>query len=180
MENYSHKPFENWIFDNTSLTLEQRTQLYQHLRECPRCRQLQQGWGEIERQISQAQMAQPAEGFCQRWRISLQGRKSIEIRHQTWKILIWLNVAALISLSVLALQVGTGTPFEFFLSMMKTIARFIADIFTLIEVAVALLNAFPSIITVPLSLISVCVFSYLIYIWVRTYLRFSNNGVFSK
>ncbi len=50
----NHKPFKNWILDDTPLTKEEKILLINHLQICPQCRQLDSAWKASEQNIKNA------------------------------------------------------------------------------------------------------------------------------
>jgi len=174
----SHQPYEMWLYNDIELTMEQRTKLYQHLRECSHCRQIHQGWGEISHHISRAKMAKPAEGFSIRWRNSLDHRRAMQLRRQTTRIILGFSIAALISLGLLGLKISTGTFIGLLLYQMKSMARLLADTLAIIQMGINLIQIFSPSIIIFLALTATCLFSLLTILWIKTYMRVSRDGVY--
>ena len=178
MENNPHQPYEMWFFDKSGLTIEEQAMLYEHLRVCSRCQQMQQGWEEIMQQIRQLRMAKPDEGFSQRWRNSIDIRRAKQLQMQTIKTIMLLSFAAIISLSILVLQVGSGTPFKIFLSMIKIFTELVAGVFIIIRMVASAFQIMSPLTAVPIVILLVGLFVFLLQMWVSTYNKVSKKGVY--
>ena len=75
-----HRPFENWLLDNKSLTANEQQQLNSHLRECPSCVAL----AEVDLALKSVKMAAPAAGFTDRFQARLAARKQALRRRNAW------------------------------------------------------------------------------------------------
>lgn len=64
----SHQPFEEWIFQDEDLSLEQRGVLHVHLDGCSRCCELYGAWGAAQSELIGADLVGPGIGFAARWR----------------------------------------------------------------------------------------------------------------
>lgn len=62
-----HKPYENWIVEETALSRNKAILLKNHLKKCPRCQQLQTAWRASEKQLRIAKIYAPKPGFTRRW-----------------------------------------------------------------------------------------------------------------
>lgn len=180
MRNQNHQPYENWMFESSSLTIEQRGNLYEHLRVCPQCRQVQQEWDGVIQQIHRAPQVKPTTGFSQRWRMSVDARREMQVRSQTWKLLLWLTGVAFLSLFVLAIQIGADSPVYLIISQMKTFTRAVAEFFIIFKMIATFFQMIPSTVALLLSVTLIGVFSVLTIIWIRTFMRISKQGVYSK
>ena len=63
----NHQQFEEWLFSEEPLTLQETAKFEEHLRTCDACRLLSQAWQEVESQLRIAPMAVPQPGFTSRW-----------------------------------------------------------------------------------------------------------------
>jgi predicted anti-sigma-YlaC factor YlaD len=92
-----HKPFKNWILDDTPLSKEEKILLKKHLQMCPQCRQLNSAWKVSEQHMKDAIRQVPQPGFTQRFQSRLLYRKE----HEKSK-LIQRNLILLVTMMVLA------------------------------------------------------------------------------
>lgn len=97
----SHQPFETWIFEETTLSLEERRRLQAHLDDCGQCQRIDQRWQAARQQLRAHAMVAPAPGFTQRWQAGLTARKAHEQRRQAWRIFSGLLGGAALVLSLL-------------------------------------------------------------------------------
>ena len=94
-----HRPFENWLLDNKSLTANEQQQLNSHLRECPSCVAL----AEVDLALKSVKIAAPAAGFTDRFQARLAARKQALRRRNAWGFVI-------LTLSVLSVLVWIFWP----------------------------------------------------------------------
>ncbi len=80
-----HQPFEEWLLNDTPLTLEQKRELDSHLRSCASCAALFET-GVI---LKSAKMAVPAAGFSTRFQARLTAHKLAERRRRFWGALLF-------------------------------------------------------------------------------------------
>lgn len=93
----NHQPFEEWLFDQESLTNKQKRELQSHLQACSACSAL----AEVDLTLRSASMALPAAGFVGRFQVRLEARKQVLRRRHFWGfflltlavigILLWLS-----------------------------------------------------------------------------------------
>ncbi len=98
----SHQPFETWILDQETLSMEDRRALQAHLVSCAQCQRLERRWQAVHQELRARSMASPAPGFTRRWQAGLAERRAREQRRQAWRIFGTLLAAALFFLVVLA------------------------------------------------------------------------------
>ena len=68
-----HRPFEDWLLDNASLTPDQKRQLQTHLQTCSSCTAI----AEVNLALKSVRLAEPAEGFVGRFQVRLAAKKKI-------------------------------------------------------------------------------------------------------
>jgi hypothetical protein len=89
-----HRPFENWLLENKSLTASEKQQLQSHLRECPSCVAL----AEVDLALNSARMAAPVAGFTDRFQARLAARKLALRRRNAWGfVILTLSVLTLLA-----------------------------------------------------------------------------------
>lgn len=99
-----HKPYKNWILDDTPLTKEEKILLKKHLQICPECRQLNSAWQASEQYIRSASQQVPQPGFTQRWKSQIIFRKENEKSKQTRRNLILLVAIMVLASAIYMLQ----------------------------------------------------------------------------
>ncbi|MGA2821385.1 MAG: hypothetical protein ABSF61_12130 [Anaerolineales bacterium] len=99
-----HLPFEDWLFTEEVLSLEQEEALQGHLRECPGCRQLATRRAESEAALREMAIAQPRRDFLERWSQMRQHREAGRRLWHAWLVLALCGAGALILAAILGLQ----------------------------------------------------------------------------
>jgi hypothetical protein len=103
-----HKPYETWLITEDPLLPDQQTQLDEHLKSCPSCRQLQYSWQKVEQLFGEAPVLEPRTGFTNRWQIHLQQELSLqkerEQKRSTWIFLVSTTGAAFLVLIIMAIM----------------------------------------------------------------------------
>ena len=138
----NHQPFEEWLLADEPPAGEQALELREHLRDCPRCRELEASWAGVHKLFQTSEQIAPTPGFTSRWqtRLHAQQEQAFKRRHhrQPW-LLFALNfviAAALLFLLSLQLWRTFHSPEQlllvkaFFLSTILTIADLSQDILT--------------------------------------------------
>ncbi len=117
----SHQPFENWILDGESLSVEERRKLQAHVDTCAQCQRLSQRWGAVHLELRARPMAAPYPGFTQRWREGLVERRAREQRRQAWRIFGALLAGAVFILMVMAGYIAmTSSPTDWLQAIVRT------------------------------------------------------------
>ena len=118
--------YDGLLFDPNSLeerlTDDQRSELQSHLSQCVECQRLSIAWQAVAGELAAPEMAAPAVGFSDRWRVRLASARQRRHRTQslylllaslagaTAVILLWLALLAwpVISPGSRALRVGVS------------------------------------------------------------------------
>src|SRR5512133_830291 len=99
----NHRPFEDWLLNDTPVTLEQKRELDKHVRDCAYCAALL----ETGMALRTVKKASPQAGFTARFEARLAARKAAERRRRYlgsilftaggFALLIWLGSPYLLS-----------------------------------------------------------------------------------
>jgi len=81
-----HQPFEEWLLNETSLTMEQKRELDLHVRSCAYCSALM----ETGVALHSVKMVAPADGFTARFQARLAERKIANHRRRVWGAILFL------------------------------------------------------------------------------------------
>lgn len=111
-----HQPFEEWLLNDTPLTLEQKRELDLHVRSCAHCSALV----ETEMVLRSVKMVAPAEGFTARFQTRLAERRLADRRRRVWGSILFLAGG----LTILAWLAGPSI-FRFLVSPEVWIAAFV-------------------------------------------------------
>jgi hypothetical protein len=74
----NHRPFEDWLLDDQTLTPEQKRELQVHLQDCTHCTAL----AEVNLELRSVKMTAPAPGFTARFQTRLVGQRVRERRNR--------------------------------------------------------------------------------------------------
>ncbi len=96
-----HQPYEDWVFSQEDLDLDQRKELQVHLKLCERCNFLASTLADAEKNLFSEAMISPESGFTSRWRTRLEKRKQGSFKRQTSLLFGVLSIgAAILSIPV--------------------------------------------------------------------------------
>jgi len=114
-----HRPFEDWLLEDQTLTIDQKHQLNTHLQTCSSCTAL----AEVNLALKSVRVAAPAAGFSDRFQIRLAVRKKALRRRNFWGF-------ALLTMSVLGLFVWVAWPVlnDLFQSPVSMLASWISSL----------------------------------------------------
>jgi len=176
----SHQPFESWLLmDKSELDFEKKRSLKTHLETCSSCQDLQDAWTSVERSLRFAPKVLPAEGFAQRWEISLEARQEMSQRRQVARLLLVLSGAAVISLVLVAVQfVMSVSLIDWGLSMVQGGLRILAQSQILYTVLFGWAQRIPIQVVVGGWLLVFGLFSSLTALWMLSLQRIKTQGVY--
>lgn len=82
-----HRPFEDWLLNELSLSPEQKRELESHLRTCAYCTALV----ETGKVLKSAKRVSPVAGFTERFQVRLAARKAAERRQRFWGTIMFIT-----------------------------------------------------------------------------------------
>ncbi len=175
----SHRPFEDWLLDDTPRSADEARQLQRHLASCGECRALAQAWAEVETRLQQTQGIGPRPGFAARWRERYQAEQLNRSRRQAWALLAGLCAAGLPLAAVLIVRVLTllRSPAYLALACMEALAALVARLYWLLSLLRAMREAIQA---TDLGLLAVGLAAALGFagsLWVASVYRFAVQGV---
>jgi hypothetical protein len=115
----NHRPFEDWLLAEESLSAEQKVDLQDHLKTCTSCLAL----AEVNMALRSKKTTIPAPGFNMRFQSRLAARRSAQRRRNFWGIFV-LAVAAVGMLLWLAfpyLKWVSLSPMDVFITWITTL-----------------------------------------------------------
>ena len=95
-----HRPYKDWLLGDDPLTPEQSTALDAHLSECAACRQLEDGWGNVQLLFEDIPAVNPPAGLINRWQQRLANETSRRQKQQAW---LAVGLAGGVALSLLVI-----------------------------------------------------------------------------
>jgi len=81
-----HQPFEEWLLNDKSITIEQKRELDSHLRTCAYCSAL----AETGMVLNSVKRVSPAAGFSARFQVRLAARKMADRRRRFWGAILFV------------------------------------------------------------------------------------------
>ncbi len=173
----NHQTFEEWLFTDLGrkrpekgdlpLTLEQKEALQEHLQTCESCRLLAAAWREVETNLWDAPLIEPAPGFTSRWQAAfLVERKRLERRQSLAMLafvvgMVVLLISSLVILSLPALRSPTMVVVAWFYQL--------AGLYSLVDTGQAILGGLLDGFSLPILILAAGLFSQLSVLWVVSY-----------
>ncbi len=149
-----HEPFENWIFEESRLPADQQKQLKAHTEDCAHCRQLDDAWQSVQREIRNAPAAAPRPGFGARWQASLAQRRELEHRRQARRWIISLSALGfLVFTALIVVFLTTNSPSRLVLTLAQSIFTLASGADRVIQVLTLWLGSISAIEPAALTLI---------------------------
>jgi predicted anti-sigma-YlaC factor YlaD len=99
----SHQPYETWIFSEDPISLDQRDQLQNHMKQCEQCQNLYNAISHVDTLFISSTVIKPAQGFTQRWYGRLEQKRQQALHRRLWLIPAGLLGTAGIIFSILLL-----------------------------------------------------------------------------
>jgi predicted anti-sigma-YlaC factor YlaD len=139
----NHQPFEEWLLADEPPAGEQALELREHLRDCPRCRELEAGWAGVHILFQSSEQIAPTPGFSSRWqtRLYAQQEQAFKRRHhrQPW-LLFALNFVIAAALLIL-LSLELWRTFHSTAQLLLVKAFILSLILTLVDLSQDILTA---------------------------------------
>jgi hypothetical protein len=177
----SHQPYDNWIFGQEELTVDQKQELHKHILECTNCNQVYQAWRAAEYQMRAAPLVAPPSGFTHRFQANLEERQKVQKMFQARRFLLLLSVANLVSLvSFIGYILLSGSPAYWLASSLNAFTGLLVWWSGLQQVVVNLVHALPLFVPVALWVIASSTLAILAMVWVTALWRISTKGVIVK
>jgi len=122
----NHKLFENWILNETDLTENQSEELQEHLKICPACRHIENGWQASKNLMYQSTPKTPAPGFKTRWLILAEKKHQIK-KVRRYRLTIFSLVLITFAAS-LVYMIASGSFFHMLANGFTSLSRLIFSI----------------------------------------------------
>lgn len=139
----NHQPFEDWLLADKPPAGDQAIELSEHLRNCPRCRQLETSWAEVHQLFQTSGLIAPASGFTARWQTRLHAQQQLALRRrnhrQPWLLFALTFGIAAVLLIVLGFQLWQT--FHATAQMLLVKAFFLSIFLTAVDIGQDILSA---------------------------------------
>jgi hypothetical protein len=166
-----HRPFEDWLLNNQSLSIDEKRQLNTHLQECSSCSAL----AEVNLALKSVKMAEPTAGFVDRFQIRLEAQRQALRRRNFWGFL-------LLTLSVLSGLVWTvwpvlksliQSPLDLLATWLSTVVSVWASVEALFQGGRVILKVLPGFIPVYVWIVVLLVAGGWSLLWVFSLMKFT-------
>jgi hypothetical protein len=166
-----HRPFEDWLLNNQTLSVPEKRQLDAHLQGCSSCSAL----AEVNLALKSVTMAAPAAGFTDRFQVRLAAQKNALRRRNFWGFLV-LTLSVLSVLTFISWPVITRllqSPVDLLASWLGSLLSFWASLDAMAHAGFVLFRIVPGFIPTyiwTVVLFAACGWSLL---WVFSLIKFS-------
>jgi len=144
----NHQPFEDWLLADEPPTGEQALELREHLRDCPRCSELESSWAGVHKLFQASEQIAPTPGFSSRWqtRLNAQQEKAFKRRHhrQPWLLFALNFIIAAALLILLGMQLWQT--FNSTAQLLLVKAFTVSLILTIVNLSQDILTAFVQVV----------------------------------
>ncbi len=166
-----HRPFEDWLLNNQTLSIDEQRQLNTHLQECSSCSAL----AEVNLALKSVKMAAPAQGFAGRFQMRLEAQKKALRRRNFWGFLL-LTCSVFTGLVVTiwpVLKSLAHSPVDMLASWLSTVVSIWASVEALFQGGRVILKVLPGFIPVYVWIVVLLVAGGWSLLWVFSLLKFT-------
>ena len=148
----NHQPFEDWLFTEEPLTIEEQSALNEHVEICKHCKSLQNAFSGVLSLIDDVQEVEPAPGFVSRWQERLAAEHQMDLvvrnRWQSMIVLILIGnvLAGLVFLLSTQFFSTFDTPISLVLSGINRLVSFVTLFNTIQNIFLTLLRTISNIV----------------------------------
>ena len=166
-----HRPFEDWLLDNQTLTVDQKRQLNAHLQECSSCTAI----AEVNLALKSVRLVEPETGFVDRFQVRLAARKVAQRRRNFWGFFILtLSVGGLFTwVSWPVLQDMVQSPVNLLTTSISSLVSFWGSLQAILRAGMVLFKVVPGF--VPAYIWAVILFAGGTWslVWVASLIKFT-------
>lgn len=151
----NHMPFENWLIDDSNLSIEQKMLLQDHLRDCRACSELKESWFHVNQVLKTRRMATPDGNFVKRWN-TYKLERHAEAHRRVNRLLLIFSGLALLSFSIFTINFAeAGALKDWFNTTINTITGIFHWLDQIQQAIFSVLALFPSFISMILMFLTV-------------------------
>jgi hypothetical protein len=168
-----HRPFEDWLVDNQTLTVDQKRQLNAHLQECSSCTSL----AEVNLALKSVRLAEPEAGFVDRFQLRLAARKTAQRRRNFWGFFILtVSVGGLFSwVTWPVLQDLVQSPVNLLSTSFSSLVLFWASLQAILRAGMVLFKVVPGFVPAYIWALILFTGGALSVVWVASLIKFTKN-----
>ena len=166
-----HRPFEDWLLNNKSLSVDEERQLNTHLQSCSSCCAL----AEVNLALKTVKMAAPAAGFADRFQIRLTAQKKALRRRNFWGFTL-LALSVLVGLSWVSWPLLTSllhSPLNLLVSWLSTLLSLWAALQAMTHAGLVLVKVVPDFIPAYIWTVALFAACGWILLWVFSLIKFT-------
>ena len=166
-----HRPFEDWLLNNETLSAEENRQLNAHLQGCCSCSAL----AEVNLALKTAKMAEPATGFAERFQMRLEAQKKAVRRRNFWGFLVltFSVLSGLIWMALPLLKSLVQSPLDLLASWLSTVVSIWASTEALFQGGRVILKVLPGFIPIYVWIVVLLVAGGWSLLWVFSIKKFT-------
>ena len=166
-----HRPFEDWLLNNQTLSIDETRQLNTHLQECSSCSAL----AEVNLALKSVKMAAPAQGFADRFQLRLEAQKKALRRRNFWGFLLLTGsvLSGLVWTLWPVLKSLVQSPVDLLASWLSTLVSIWASVEALFQGGRVILKVLPGFIPVYVWIVVLLVAGGWSLLWVFSLLKFT-------
>ncbi len=167
----NHRPFEDWLLNDTLINPEQKRDLDAHLRECPYCVAL----AETGAVLQSVRKVSPPAGFTVRFQARLAERKLLERRRRLWGAFVFAlgGLGLLVWLTLPYLVTFISSPATWLSALVELGIFLITTLQALAQAGFVLLDVIPGILPPFVWMVLVSAFAGISLLWSVSIWRFS-------
>jgi len=166
-----HRPFEDWLLNNQTLSANEKRQLNAHLQGCSTCSAL----AEVNLALKSVKMVTPAAGFADRFQVRLEAQKKALRRRNFWGFLV-LTISVLSGLVWIAVPVLKSiiqSPVDLLASWLSTVVSIWASSEALFQGGRVILKVLPGFIPIYVWIVVLLVAGGWSLLWVFSIKKFT-------
>jgi hypothetical protein len=166
-----HRPFEDWLLNNQTLSADEKRQLNTHLQGCSSCTAL----AEVNLALKSAKMVAPAAGFTDRFQTRLEAQKKALRRRNFWGFLVLTAsvLSGLVWMAVPLLKSMIQSPMDVVTSWLSTVVSIWASGEALFQGGRVILKVLPGFIPVYVWIVVLLVAGGWSLLWVFSLKKFT-------
>jgi hypothetical protein len=165
-----HRPFEDWLLNNETLSAEENRQLNTHLQGCVSCSAL----AEVNLALKSVKMAAPADGFAERFQFRLEAQKKAMRRRNLWGFLLltFSVLSGLVWMALPFLKSMIQSPVDLLASWLSTVVSIWASTEAVFQGGRVILKVLPGFIPIYVWIVILIVAGGWSLLWVFSFKKF--------
>ena len=168
-----HRPFEDWLLEETPLNSEQKRDLNKHLRACTTSAAL----AEVNLALRSAKQAEPAAGFTERFQVRLVAEKLATRRRNAWGfVILTLSVVGVVTWAIWPmLKELAQSPVAMFSSWTASLSALWASLQAIFRAGLVLIKVAPGFVPVYVWAVILVTGGGLSAAWVVSLMKYSKT-----